>query len=155
MDDLGLLATTPEVVQALTAYLGEPAWRWKPSDDEWSCLEVVVHLLDIERELYGSWVQRVLREERPTFGGRFEAARRAREQGFNEQDPAGVLREFAAERGRTVGELRRAPAAAWDRPWVDRDGREWPARALLHRFANHDAIHLGQIARVKRAQLAY
>jgi uncharacterized damage-inducible protein DinB len=154
LDEIGFLAATPDVLRALTGYLDDDAWRWKPAADSWSCLEVVAHLRDIEREHYGRWVLRVLGEARPVLAGRFDADGLARARRYNELDPEETLGAFAAARAETVAALRQA-AAAWERPWVDGDGNEAPLRVLLRRFANHDAIHLGQIARVKRAQRAY
>lgn len=155
MDEAGFLATTPDVLRALTGYLSEAAWRWKPAADQWSCLEVAGHLRDIERELYGAWALRVLAEDRPVLAARFDAAGLARDRRYNELDPAAALDQFAAARRITVDALRAAVPAARARPWVDRDGREQTLRGLVRRLANHDAIHLGQIGKVKRAQQAY
>lgn len=155
LDEIELLAATPDGLRRLTSYLDAAQWRWKPSDDSWSCLEVVAHLRDIELELYGVWARRGPTEDRPVFAARYDAAGLARERRYNELDPAVVLDAFRAAREETVASLRRAPGAAWDRPWVDRDGAEWPLRVLLRRFGNHDAIHFGQMAKVKRAQHAY
>jgi hypothetical protein len=155
MDEIGFLAATPDLLRALTGYLDDGAWRWKPSPDQWSCLEVVAHLRDIERELYGAWVQRVLREQRPVLSARFDAAGLARDRNYNALDPSEVLDAFAADRAGTVDALRDASPAGWGRPWVDRDGNELTLRTLARRLANHDAIHLGQMAKVKRAQRAF
>ena len=155
MDQIEFLGATPQSLRQMTGYLSDAQWRARPAADEWSPLEVVAHLLDIERELYGVWVLRVLREDRPTLADRFRAAELARERGYNQLDPAATLAAFAAAREATVGALRQAVAGAWDRTWVDREGAAQTARFLLRRFANHDAIHIGQLARAKRSLRAF
>jgi hypothetical protein len=158
VDDAGsleILGATPGVVRALTGYLTDEQWRWRPAPDSWSVLEVVAHLRDIEREVYGALLQRVLREDAPTMTGHFDASGWARDRRYNDFDPAVTLAEFTGARAGTVEALRAAPSDAVHRTWRDREGTTLTLGVLLHRFANHDAIHLGQIAKCKRAQRAY
>ena len=72
---LAFLAETPDAVRRLTAELSADAARVKPTANEFSALEQVCHLRDIEREGYGVRLRRLLAEDGPTLAD-FTAARR-------------------------------------------------------------------------------
>jgi uncharacterized damage-inducible protein DinB len=154
MDSRDLLRETPTWLEVMTAGLDDAAWRRRPAAGQWSALEVVCHLVDIETDVYGLRVRRLARGEQDDFSGgpAFNADAWAAERRYNEADPGERLAAFRAERAKTLAALEGELDLA--RRW--RSGSaSGDLRGLLARFANHDAIHIGQLAKVRRALGAY
>ena len=90
--DFGNLAAfleeTPEVVKSLTGNLTAKELRRKPTIEEFSFLEHVCHLRDIEREGYGVRIAKLLSEEQPFLpdidGDKLAAERNYNSQSFDE-----------------------------------------------------------------------
>jgi uncharacterized damage-inducible protein DinB len=149
MDSRDLLRQTPTWLEVMTAGLSDARWRQRPAEGQWSALEVVRHLLDIETDLYGLRVRRLARGEQTDFTGGpgFNADRLAAERRYNEADPKAALADFRREREATLAAL--AGEVDLSRRW--RSGTsEGDLAVLLARFANHDAIHIGQLGKVRR-----
>lgn len=154
LDNLYLLRNTPNWLAAMTAGLSDAQWRQRPAEGQWSALEVVRHLLDIETDLYGPRVRRLARGEQSDFSGGpgFNADSLATERAYNDADPKKALADFRREREATLAAL--AGDVDLSRRW--RSGSmEGDLGGLVARFANHDAIHIGQLARVRRTIRAY
>jgi uncharacterized damage-inducible protein DinB len=154
MDDRDLLRMTPDWLEVMTANLTDAQWRQRPAENQWSALEVVRHLLDIETDLYGARVRQTATGERTDFTGDpgFNADGLAIERRYNEADPKQALADFRREREATLATLR--GSIDLTRRW--RSGSmEGDLGGLLARVANHDAVHLGQLAKVRRSIRAY
>ncbi len=154
MDDRDLLRQSPTWFEVMTAGLSDAKWRERPAEGQWSALEVVRHMLDIETDVYGLRVRRLARGEQTDFTGGpgFDADRWATERRYNEADPKAALADFRREREATLAAL--AGDVDLTRHW--RSGTmEGDLRTLLARFANHDAIHIGQLAKIRRGIRAY
>src|SRR5919202_3497218 len=94
---LAFLAETPDAVRRLTDELSADAARVKPTAKEFSALEQVCHLRDIEREGYGVRLRRLLAEDSPTLAD-IDGARLALERDYQRQDLACALAEFTEAR---------------------------------------------------------
>ena len=154
MDDRDLLRQSPVWLEVMTAGLDDAKWRKRPAENQWSALEVVCHLIDIETDIYGMRVRRLASGAQTDFTGgpSFNAERWATERRYNEADPAERLAVFQSERGKTLAAL--GGDVDLSRRW--RNGtNEGDLRGLLARFANHDAIHIGQLAKVRRSVGGY
>jgi hypothetical protein len=91
------LEETPEMVRRLRVNLSERDLRWKPSEGEFSILEQVCHLRDLEREGYTVRVKKLLTENKPSLPD-FDGGRFARERDYNSQDFETALQDFAVAR---------------------------------------------------------
>jgi hypothetical protein len=100
-DIVTFLEETPESVRQLTADLAGRELRWKPSGDEFSALEQVCHLRDLEREGYGVRIEKLLTETEPRLQD-FEGGRIARERDYNTQDFERAFQDFSLARARNI-----------------------------------------------------
>jgi hypothetical protein len=91
------LEQTPEVVQKTVAELFPSELTLKPSAREFSALEHVCHLNDIEREGYKERIRRLLEEDEPVLPD-IDGDKLASERRYNEQGLAIALEEFARVR---------------------------------------------------------
>src|ERR1044072_2423046 len=73
------LAETPRVVRQLAGELKDDDLRWKPTDEEWSVLEHLCHLKDIEQEGYALRIEKLIHQTEPYLadidGGRLATER--------------------------------------------------------------------------------
>jgi hypothetical protein len=101
------LEETPRLIGQLADEIEDGDVTWKPSGEEWSMLEHVCHLKDIEREGYTARIEKLLRETEP-FLADIDGDKLARERSYNSQDFAATLRAFAlarAENARAIKDL--------------------------------------------------
>ncbi|GED98340.1 DinB family protein [Gordonia crocea] len=118
---------------------GRPAdeLRTRPSAQVWSPLEYGAHVRDVLR-LFTDRVAAILTAPDPEFAGwdQEAAAIAAR---YNEQDPAIVAEEVAADGERVARIVDGIDDDGWSRTG-SRDGREFTAEYLL-RYLLHDVVH--------------
>src|SRR5258706_14056291 len=141
---LAALRRTPDDVATLARRVAEPALRTRPSPDEFSALENVWHLRDIEAQGFLVRIRRLLSEEKPYLPD-VDGARLASEGRYNERDlEAGI---------ESVRAARYASLAAVEAAGADRLGAEGELenvgpitlRQLLGRMVDHDKGHVGQL----------
>jgi hypothetical protein len=127
-----------QVVQALT----EAQMRFKPAN-EWSVIENIGHLIDID-ELYVGRVDRILAEERPEFP-RFEPDPIVVAKGYQQMNGHDVLQQFIATRQATIDGLSTIEPDELDRAGMHAVYGEMTLRRLVEQLANHDQKHMVQI----------
>lgn len=119
-------------------------WNQRPDPNEWSPLEIIVHLRDSERLVQRPRLERILREDDPFLSepntppnpGEMDVA------GLNGLD---VALEFAAERQKTLNFLRELSPIAWQRS--ARHSVLGPTTLLeMAAFTTrHDHLHITQL----------
>ncbi len=117
----------------------------RPADGGFSFRENVWHLADLEREGYGTRIQRILAEDEP-FLPDFEGDRLARERCYNDRDLAQGLAAFAQARARNVEALRRAGRSEWKRRAEQEGVGRISLDDLPRQMAQHDAGHTRDVA---------
>jgi hypothetical protein len=95
------LEETPGRIRQLVAEMAEQDLRWKPSVEEFSVVEQVCHLRDLEREGYSARIKKLLTEHQPMLPD-FDGSRIARERDYNRQDFESAFQEFARARTENV-----------------------------------------------------
>lgn len=98
------LSEMPGVVRELSRGLAPEELKRKPSDREFSFLENVCHLRDIEKEGYTVRIEKLLKEPEPVLRD-IDGAKLARERDYNSQDFAAALNEFTSLREKNVSAL--------------------------------------------------
>jgi hypothetical protein len=104
-DIITFLEETPESIRQLTAGLADGELRWKPDAGEFSALEQVCHLRDLEREGYGVRIEKLLTKTEPRLPD-FEGGRIARERAYNTQDFERAFQAFSLARSRNIRALK-------------------------------------------------
>lgn len=127
-----------QVVQALT----DAQLRFKPVN-EWSVIENIGHLIDID-ELYVGRVDRILAEERPEFP-RFEPDPIVASKGYQQMHGHDVLQQFMTTRQATIDGLSTIEPDELDRAGMHAVYGEMTLRRLVEQLVNHDQKHLVQI----------
>ncbi|MCI0660039.1 MAG: CPBP family glutamic-type intramembrane protease [Acidobacteria bacterium] len=142
LQELGLdfLQETPEIVEKTVAELSPIELTWKPSDMEFSALEHVCHLLDIEREGYQERIRRLLEEDAPYLPD-LDGQRLALERKYNEQELEIALEEFARIRQENVETILCLGPEQLDRGGT-LEGIGWITLGqLLGLMREHDELH--------------
>jgi hypothetical protein len=144
-EPLAVLRQTPTAVRAMCAGLTDGQWRRPMADGEWTALQVVGHLLDVE-VVYGFRWRLILTEERPSYPG------------YDEKRWSLLPRPAPTQLLAALEGLRAVNLAVLD--GVD-DGRrrlgvhgeqgEEHFDLTVRKVAGHDLAHLNQLARTVAA----
>jgi S-DNA-T family DNA segregation ATPase FtsK/SpoIIIE len=134
---------------------GDAVVRFKPDPSTWSALEYACHVRDV-LDVYQGRVARTLAENTPTLDsmGRDERALRDR---YNEQDPAVVADDLAANGERLASQLDGLTEADWAReaihPYPEPAARSvlWMVRHVVHEGSHH-LLDIGRVLRSARGK---
>lgn len=140
---LARMARFPMTLEALLGGLSGDEARWRPDPEAWSIVEIVDHLVDEEQADFGPRLRAVLE------GGELapidpEAAVEARS--GEERELAPALDRLAELRSRSLAWLETLTDADWSRARTLPNGSSLRAGDLLASWADHDLLHLRQIA---------
>ncbi len=117
-----------------------PSWAGSPSED-FTALEQLCHVRDIETDGYHVRFRRTLIEDRPFLPGVDGHALRI-ERDYAHADPEAVLGDFRAARQYTLGLPSGLTQAQWARPAEFEDYGPTTVRGLAHFLVSYDAQHL-------------
>lgn len=142
---LARMARFPDVLDALLAGVSDDGARWRPDGEGWSLVEIVDHLVDEEEVDFGPRLRVVLedpsRDFEPIDPEGAVASRRDQE-----RDLRSALASFRALRGASVAWLGSLEDADWDAEKQHPHIGTLSAGDLLASWADHDALHLRQLA---------
>jgi hypothetical protein len=142
------LATTPEKLRSLLVTADPSSIRVK-SDDEFSIVENICHLRDIEIEGYSQRIRRILQEDRPQLPD-VDGTRLAIERDYNNQPIAEALTAFSDARKANLALLENIEAEQLNRTGLLEGVGEITLRTLLEKMWEHDQGHLEDLARQVR-----
>jgi hypothetical protein len=117
---------------------------WKPEGTEFSWVEQVCHLRDVEREAYYFRIARILEEEWPLFSD-INGSKLAMERKYQAQNPTLALQTFRTFREANIARLRQVSPAEFDRRGTFGGAEGFPLSQAVGWMAAHDADHRGQI----------
>lgn len=143
------LEPSPKKLAELTRKLDDGVLRRKPAPGKWSALEVVCHLRDLER----LWADRMVKaafSDRPAFYMP-DVDTLAEKNGYNTQDPAAALKEFARLRADSLCLLRALPPSHWKRTGMHPKRGEISIERMVEIMIGHDKGHLDQIEKAVAA----
>lgn len=124
---------------------------WRPSDSDWSILEIICHLVDEDLDDFGTRL-RLLLEAPDADWPMIDPVAAATDRGYRDRDLTRTLNEFCAVRRTKVGWLRTVVDADFEvkaghpRLAHPKHGA-MSAGDLLASWCAHDALHLRQIAK--------
>jgi hypothetical protein len=145
---LEYLSETPRVVWQLAGALTEEDRRWRPSGAEFSVLENVCHLRDIEREGYAARIRRLLVEKEPLLPD-IDGSRLARERDYNSHKMEAALDDFAGAREGNVAVLRSLTSDQLERAGVLETAGPITLSQLLRMMREHDEAHRKEIKELR------
>lgn len=138
------LEEMPRIVYQLTRDLEDDAGRWKPSAAEFSMLENVCHLADLEREGYKVRLHRLLQEDAPVMQD-FDGGRVAKERNYNSLNLSTALSDFTLSREDAVKTARALSTEQLDRSGTLEGVGEITLARLLEMMREHDRSHLEEL----------
>jgi len=140
-DLIDVLTQTPQAVASLVKDLSEPELRVRNSPEEFSAIENVCHLRDIEIDGYTARISRILSENNPLLTD-IDGTRLAVEREYHSQNLSEALQAFAAARKQNTEILKGLGAEQLDREGTLEGVGSVTLRGLLLMMRDHDADHL-------------
>lgn len=147
-DLIDVLTQTPETVAGLVKDLSEPDLLLKNSPAEFSVLENVCHLRDIEIEGYTARIGRILRENNPILAD-IDGSRLAIDREYQRQNVSEALQAFADARRQNTQTLRGLEAEQFDREGTLEGVGNVSIRGLLLLMRDHDAGHIRELTSIR------
>jgi DinB family protein len=148
---LDFLAETPTKLASLTSKLSNEELRWKHSADEFSVLESICHLRDLELLGYTPRITRIISEDGSVLPD-FDGARVAAESNYNAEALDLALQAFESARTANVHKLKALEEAQWKREGTLEGVGLVTLEKLAALMREHDEGHLEDL-RVLQQQL--
>jgi FMN phosphatase YigB (HAD superfamily) len=140
---IAFLQATPAVLHTLSLALTSGQWTQRPQLSEWSFLEVLCHLRDVDTEVNLVRIETVLREDKAFIAGQM-TDQWADERQYILQDRQVALRYFFVARARLVDQLKTISPADWERSARHTILGPTPLRELVSFMVDHDRLHIQQ-----------
>ncbi|MBK9196890.1 MAG: DinB family protein [Flavobacteriales bacterium] len=137
------LAHHGDVFRALFTDLTAEEVRWKPAPEKWCALEIICHLHDEEREDFRARLKHVLETPEAPMP-KIDPAAWIIERKYMDQDFNTVLKNFLAERDKSVAWLRGLIDAPWENAYMHPTVGPVSCELLLTNWVAHDLHHLRQ-----------
>ena len=138
---LAFLDETPNQLANFTAGLTSDELRFQTSPDEFSILENICHLRDLELQGYTPRIVRILAESDPSLAD-FDGARVAAESNYNNEHLGFALQAFQTARLENVGVLRALTEGQLNREGTLAGVGTITLRQLAEMMREHDEGHL-------------
>lgn len=149
LNELALvLAATPERIQSMLHNLSDEQLRQRTAAGEFSMVESVCHLRDIEAEGYLPRIKRILNEDGPVLPD-IDGGRLALERGYNEQDVHEALRAFTRARTESTNALLNLAPDELTREGMLEGVGTVKLQELLVMMREHDSAHLLQMSAIR------
>lgn len=142
---LQALASTPADVARVFVAVGEAGARQIPAPAEWSMVDVLGHLVDIEAR-YRARLERVIHEEKPAVPA-LRPDEAAHASGLTLLE---LLDRFRGARVKTLTFLEGRSLEDWQRPALHATFGEITFRFLVQNLVDHDALHLNQLIELQQ-----
>jgi DinB superfamily len=153
-DLIETLTQTPQTVSSLVKDLSETDLRAKMSPEEFSVIENVCHLRDIEIEGYTARISRILTESNPLLPD-IDGSRLAVERKYQSQNLSAALQDFANARKQNIQTLKCLVAEQLDWEGTLEGTGSVTIRGLVLMMREHDDAHLSDLSSIReRANLA-
>jgi len=143
------LKSTPAVLKEVLSALNEEEWKRSPFIEEWSIVEIISHIRDVEREVNLPRIQTFLSDENP-FIAAGDTDAWAVERSYAQQDGNATLREYLTARMETLSALRALKEEDWLRPGRHAIFGPITLEEQLGFMAEHDRVHIRQIFEIIR-----
>ena len=140
---LGIMASTPAVLQSMFMPLTEENCKREPAPDDWALNEIVCHLRDTELEVHAAQLDLLL-EKADAFIPRPDTAVWANERDYLHEDGATAIADFANARIENLNKLKNLPDEIWSRRARHAIFGPTNFMEIMNFVADHDRMHLQQ-----------
>ena len=149
---LGILSSTPAVLQHFISMLSADNQRLEPSREDWAMNEIVCHFRDTEREVHALQLDLLL-EKDDAFIPRPDTGVWASERDYLTEDACAAASEFANVRVGFLDKLKNLPEELWTRKARHAIFGPTDFLEVLGFVADHDRLHLQQAWSTMKALL--
>ncbi len=140
---------SPKEIAAAVTGLSAAALRYKATPDQWSILEILGHLADIEI-VYGYRLRQMLADEKPVIAPMDQNAW-ARNLGYLETPAPELVAAYGLNRHHNLRLLRRLKLADLAKSAFHPEyQKDVTVAEMVEKMSGHGANHLEQIERLKR-----
>ena len=146
---INALASTPETLTGLVKDLSPADLRFKNLPDEFSIIESVCHLRDIEIEGYAVRIHRILREDKPLLPD-IDGSQLAVERKYHHQELAPALQAFSSARKKNTQALTGLTSEQLDRVGTLEGVGTITIRQLIAMMNEHDEDHIRELSAIRR-----
>jgi len=148
-DILKHLSRSPERLRELLSDVPSAAFNYKPAEEQFSILENVCHLRDIEVEGYSKRIRRIIDEDNPELPD-IDGARLAIERDYNHQDLSNAVTAFVEARNHNLALLEQIDSQTLSRSGNLQGVGTVTLRKLLEMMAEHDEGHMEELRNLRR-----
>ena len=141
------LESNLSVINALLNNRERDEYYFKPSEDAWSIIQVLSHLVDEEVLDFRLRLFSLLDKPEEVFPA-YDPVSLIKKRSFVDDDFNQMLDTFMDERIKSVAMLRSLNDPPWDNSYNNRNLGEISARDFLANWVAHDYIHIQQINRL-------
>lgn len=141
---LKFLDETPDKLKGFTARLTSAEIRWSSGPDEFSVLENICHLRDLELQGYSPRIRRILAEPDPSLAD-FDGARVAAESNYNGEQLDAAMLAFEIARRENIEILRTLTDDELSRRGTLEGAGSVTLRRLAELMREHDEGHLDDL----------
>lgn len=141
---LAILRSTPATIASLTETLPPTGWAARPIDEEWSTLEVICHMRDVEREIDQPRIEQILRQDEPFIPAQMPDEW-AGERSYRSEAGKSALEAFTRARLETLNTLASLESSQWSRKGRHAIFGPTTLQELVSFNAEHDRLHIQQI----------
>jgi FMN phosphatase YigB (HAD superfamily) len=143
---LGIMQSTPAVLNSLLSPLSEERCRCEPARDDWAMNEIVCHLRDTEREVHTRQLE-LLVEKSDAFIPRPDTAVWASERDYLNEDTHAALASFSDARVDLLTKLKHLPEEVWVRKARHAIFGPTDFLEIMSFVGDHDRMHLQQASK--------
>jgi hypothetical protein len=152
---LSNLKSLPYELEDLVSGVPDDDLRWRPIPNKWSIGEILVHLRDVEREVFHPRLSRTVHDDTPHFD-LWDADRASHDRDYKGQNGREALAEFRAARAETVKFLESTPLESWQRVGIHPErGPQTVEEQVTRQIRNHDHAHLIQVKDILRLKMPW
>ena len=141
---LAILKSTPAALDTLLKQIDETKFSQRPAEDEWSILEIICHLRDVEREINLPRFQQILVEENPFIPG-IDSDRWASEREYHKDNLIRSLQIFTETRLRVIDLIKSLSPDSLNNSVNHSIFGPTTILELIRFITQHDQNHLRQI----------
>jgi len=140
---IAFLRSTPAVFHSLLLLLSREQAAERPDVNEWSFLEILCHLRDVDSDVNLLRVAAILREENTFVAGQ-STDQWANERNYSSQDLMKSFSDFVSVREKLVSLLENLESGNWDRSARHTFLGPTSLRELVEIMVDHDRLHIRQ-----------
>jgi hypothetical protein len=142
------------IVKSIVQNVTPEQARWKPSQKEWSILEIVNHMVDEEKDDFRTRLRLAIEEPNFTWPP-IDPEGWAAERKYNERDFKDSLSSWLNEREQSIIWLKKLDAPDWKSTGLHPKLGPVSAELVLVNWLAHDLLHIRQMVSVLWANLSF